>query len=105
MECLSCNLTYSIRCFVFVLGFIAFTLQLGSRIENYIFPTITNTNLIEKNLKDICFPLVIKICLKPGFDETAIKEAGYFDIFGFFKGQSTYNRYGHPEPDPVALYS
>ena len=96
MEC--CSRTT----FVYFLGFIAFTIQLGSVIENYIFPTVTNTNLIEKNIKDVGFPLIIKICIKPGFNETAIKEAGYEDVWGFFKGQSMYNRYGHDEPDAAA---
>ena len=98
MECCSS------QTFVYFLGFIAFTIQLGSVIENYIFPTVTNTNLIEANLKDVGFPLIIKICIKPGFNKTAINEAGYIDIWGFFKGQSVYNRYRHTKPNYYYVY-
>ena len=42
-------------------------------------------------LEDIEFPLVIKICTVPGFNQTALHEAGYEDTWKFFLGQSRFN--------------
>ena len=41
----------------------------------------------ERRLQDIEFPLVFKICIAPGFNDTAIAEAGFgnFGGFSFFR--------------------
>ena len=85
-----CN--YFTGILVYFICFVAFAIQLGNLIGNYIRPTITNTNVEEKELKAIGFPLVIKICVSPGFNKDAIKDAGYKGPKGFFLGQSMYNR-------------
>ena len=43
-------------------------------------------------LQDIDFPVVIKICLSPGFNETAVHEVGYKDTWSYINtGQSRFN--------------
>ena len=46
-------------------------IQLVNVLESYIQPTITRTWEEEVPLEDIEFPLVIKICIVPGFNQTA----------------------------------
>ena len=77
---------------MYFICFVAFAIQLGNVIGNYIKPTITNTNVEEKELKEVGFPLVLKICVRPGFNQTAIKDAGYTGDRAFLLGQSMFNR-------------
>ena len=67
------------------------TFQLGHVLEGYIKPTITRTWEEDVPLEDIDFPLVIKICVVPGFNQTALYEVGYYDAGGYFLGQSRFN--------------
>jgi hypothetical protein len=70
--------------------------QLGFVLWNgYIRPSVTNTRVEEMELKDVDMPVVLKICVTPGFNMTAIKEMGYDDPFGvyrYFNGESKYNQ-------------
>ena len=66
-------------------------LQLGFVLEGYINPTITRTWEEEMLLEDIGFPVTIKICVIPGFNQTALDEAGYSDTWTYFLGQSKFN--------------
>jgi hypothetical protein len=59
--------------------------------HGYIQPSQTNTVVKESNLKDIDFPVVLKICAAPGFNDSALKEAGYDDAGYYFGGWSRYN--------------
>ena len=72
--------------------FIAFSIQFANVLEGYIMPSQTNTDVEEKELRDLGFPVVLKICFKPGFNESAIVEAGYSGIWGLFSGQNMKNR-------------
>ena len=67
------------------------TVQLGHVLEGYIKPTITRTWEEEVPLQDIDFPVVIKICVVPGFNQTVLRELGYYDTWSFFLGQSMFN--------------
>ena len=78
---------------MYFIFFVAFAIQFANLIGNFIKPTITNTYVEKMELKEIGFPLVLKICVRPGFNETAIKEAGYKHVYNFFRGKSIYNRY------------
>lgn len=71
---------------VSVLGF-----QLVHLCIEYIKPSITITQEKMVNLEDIEFPIVIKICIIPGFDEAAIRDAGYSESWYYFYGQSKFN--------------
>ena len=67
----------------------AFTVQFGNILQGYIDPQQTNIRVSERNITT--FPLVFKICLSPGLNESAIKEAGYWSGIDYFQGISKYN--------------
>ena len=92
MDYLSFNYTLLLRILVQLICFIVFAIQVKNVLENYLMTTITSTHVKEMDLKDIGFPLVVKICVKPGFNETAVMEAGYKNLWSFWNGQSKYNR-------------
>ena len=75
-------------------------IQLANILEGYIKPSLTRTWEEELMLRDIDFPVIVKICVIPGFNEKALKEAGYDDTWSYFLGQSmfdntTYGWAGH----------
>jgi hypothetical protein len=52
----------------------ALLVQLGSVLWNgYIRPSVTNTVVEEMKWEDMDVPVVLKICITPGFNPTAIK--------------------------------
>jgi hypothetical protein len=74
----------------------ALLVQIGSVLWNgYIRPSVTNTVVEEKELKNMDFPLTFKICITPGFNDSALQEAGYKNANTFFNGQSMYNHSSH----------
>ena len=70
---------------------VVLAIQLTHVLEGYLKPTITRTWEEEVPLQDIEFPLVIKICVVPGFNQTALLEAGYQNTYSYFAGQSRFN--------------
>ena len=66
-------------------------LQLVNLCIEYIKPSMTITQERRVKLEDIEFPVVIKICMIPGFNEDAIREAGYDESWFYFYGQSKFN--------------
>ena len=72
--------------------FLAATIQLGFIFGSFINPTLLNTSVKEIDLQDIDFPVEIKICAQPGFNENALKEMGYEEgIWSYFFGRSRFN--------------
>ena len=65
--------------------------QLGSVLNNFINPTVSHTWEKDLTLENMEFPVVFKICVIPGFNTTALKEAGYDDSFNYFLGRSRFN--------------
>ena len=65
--------------------------QLAFIMEGFVKPTLLNTQVKEINLSDIDFPLDIKICVMPGFNETALNQMGYKTSKKYFKGESKFN--------------
>ena len=64
----------------------------NSSCRGFIQPTLLNTDSSEIDLEDIQFPLHIKICAEPGFNETAIEEVGYENSpWRYFYGISRFN--------------
>ena len=55
----------------------------------YIYPTKTSTRQEEVSMKD--FPLLTRVCVRPGFDMVALRRAGYFSTDGYFSGKSMFN--------------
>ena len=78
-----------------ILANIAFTVilavQLSHVLEGYFKPTTTRTWEEEVPLKDIDFPLVIKVCVIPGFNQSALIEMGYDNTWRYFLGLSRFN--------------
>ena len=70
-----------------------FSYQTFRLVPNIISPTKTHTSVKQELLKDIDFPLDIKMCAEPAFNRSAIVEAGYKNrAHRYFKGQSMFNR-------------
>ena len=53
---------------------------------------MTNTRVEERDFYEIEFPLTIKVCISPGFNDTMLKEVGYEDTFDYFMGVSRFNQ-------------
>ena len=62
------------------------TVQLTQVLGDYIKPQITQTWEEEVPLGTMEFPLVIKICVVPGFNQEALQEVGYEDTYAYFLG-------------------
>ena len=60
--------------------------------KDEIFPTETYTRYEHRNLDDIEFPVVIKICIQPAFDGDEIRKVGYKEVYHYFIGESKYDR-------------
>ena len=41
---------------------------------------------------EIEFPVIFKICIYPGINNTALKEVGYSEIWDYFTGKSDHNK-------------
>ena len=70
---------------------IALVIQLAHVLDGFVKPTITRTWEEEVSLEDIKFPLVIKVCVIPGFNKSAIRELGYKSVTHYLAGQSKFN--------------
>ena len=65
--------------------------QLSQVLGGYFKPSNTRTWEEEVPLKDIDFPLVMKICVNPGFNQSALFEMGYDNTWKYFIGQSRFH--------------
>ena len=70
---------------------LAFLLQAGFLFYNLLNPTHTEIHTEIKNLADLPFPAVFKICIKPAFNMEFLNRAGYDNTFYYFLGRSKYN--------------
>ena len=66
--------------------FCLFVLQMGLLIHSRLHPekTISSTEL--KKLGEIPFPAIFRICLKPAYNETFLRQAGYVTAWDLFTG-------------------
>ena len=71
---------------------VVLAIQLANVLEGFIKPTITRTWEEEVLLDDIEFPLTIKVCAIPGFNQTALYEEGYEDTYNYFLGNSRWEK-------------
>ena len=62
-----------------------------SLLNGYLNPVNTSVKHFEKKLKDISFPINIKLCLEQDNQIEMLKELGYQDTWYFYAGQSKYN--------------
>ena len=70
---------------------IAVIIQISNLAYHQIHPSQTVTSTQRENLSDIDFPVVFKICIKPGFNTTALTEVGYDNAWDYFEGTSRHN--------------
>ena len=70
---------------------LAFLLQAGFLFYNLLNPTHTEIHTEIKNLADLPFPAVFKICIKLAFNMEFLNRAGYDKTFDYFLGRSRYN--------------
>ena len=55
-------------------------------------PPQTVTHIEQVKFDEIDFPILFKVCFKPAFHSENLEDTGYKHIWGFFKGESKYNR-------------
>ena len=72
-------------------GFLCYLVHMYFIFYNQVFPSETFTRLEEKQLDDIEFPVIFKLCVNPALNMTELKSAGYENIWKYFVGQSAYN--------------
>ena len=65
-----------------------FSVQMYNLVQKLVVPTITQTYIGEVPLKDMDFPLDLKICVNPSMNQTALKEFGYEDATEYIIGSS-----------------
>ena len=73
--------------------FIIFVIQVAVLIYNRMNPSQTISSTSQKQLADLKFPVIFKICIKPAFDDEELNEAGYSSSYDYFLGCSKYD--GH----------
>ena len=74
--------------FVQLLCISFFSVQMYNLVQNLVVPTKTHTFVREVPLKDMDFPLDLKICVNPSMNQTAVKEFGYEDVTEYIIGAS-----------------
>ena len=72
-----------------------FSVQMYRLVEHLVSPTMTHTFVREVPLKDIDFPLDIKICVSPSLNSTTLKEFGYDDIDMYVAGSTSRSNYSY----------
>ena len=70
---------------------LAFLTQISILIYDMIYPTRTLTATQKVDFADIEFPLVFKVCIKPGFNETEVRNLGYLNSGTYLAGISMFN--------------
>ena len=70
---------------------VAVIVQLGFNLQGFLQPKFPTTRVKDVALKDLDFPLIFKICVQPGFNQTALYEVGYSGLLEYFKGKSRFN--------------
>ena len=69
---------------------LCFTIFLGQAyyiFEEYIHPPEASTSMHHEDLNKTDFPVIIKVCLKEGFNMTRLKNNGYSSEFDYFTGR------------------
>ena len=74
---------------------IAFLCQLFSLIQTTIKPSQTVTRVEKKDLIDIPFPVLFKICIKPAFNAAELLDAVYLHTGRYFLGENIFNKSVH----------
>ena len=70
---------------------VAFLTQTTMLIESMMNPQETLIGTHKVGFEKIEFPLIFKICIKPGFNDTELRKLGYLNGFTYLMGVSRYN--------------
>ena len=71
---------------------VAFLTQTSMLIQSMMDPQETLIGTQKVGFEKIEFPLIFKICIKPGFNDTELRGLGYFNGFTYLMGESMYNK-------------
>ena len=74
-----------------LVGFICYLVHMYFIFYNQVFPSETFTRMVERQLNDIEFPVIFKLCVTPALNVGELKPAGYKNIWRYFLGQSLHN--------------
>ena len=74
---------------------ISFVVQESFLVYHSLYPQNTVTNTGQKHLSHMDFPLVFKICLRPGYNRTVLRDVGYVDEWAYFAGCSRWAASGY----------
>ena len=74
-----------------LISVVAVIVQLAFNLQAFLRPKFPTTQMKDVALKDLDFPLLIKVCAQPGFNQTALFEVGYSGLWQYFKGKSRFN--------------
>ena len=69
-----------------------FTIQISLLAVDQKYPSATVTTKERKQFSEIAFPVIFKICLKPGLDLANLKKLGYETVKKYFVGTSRFNK-------------
>ena len=84
------------RHYIYILCMSAISLQVYHLYDqSYVNPIYTDTQILQKNLQDVEFPVIFKICVQPGFDRKELNSVG--------KEQRKLC-YRNPKPKPNFIY-
>ena len=72
--------------------FLAFCSQMFLITKEFLQPSYTVSATRKTHLRDLVFPVLFKLCVRPCFNLSALQEAGYSDPVEFFRGRSRYHR-------------
>ena len=63
----------------------------SSLLDDFFIPTKTHTFTEEIQLKDIDFPINMKICVRPGLNNIVLEQLGYRNFEAYLSGVSRFN--------------
>ena len=75
-----------------LLCLVAFLTQTSILISGMLNPKETLIGTHKVGFETIEFPLIFKICIKPGFDDAELRNLGYLNSFTYLGGQSKFNK-------------
>ena len=70
-----------------------FSAQIYRLVEHRVHPTMTHTFVREVPLKNMDFPIDIKICVTPSLNSTVLKGFGYDDTAMYVSGSTSRSNY------------
>ena len=78
------------RVLIYSVCFAAFAHQMFHLFDQrFVNQVYTETKIYERNLQDLEFPIIFKICVLPGFDLEELRSVGYASPRKYFLGQSS----------------